>query len=192
MSGMTPLSYLASQDAIEVMSVTDWLTDWLFALTWRMWLWWVMIPIDDFTDTFQYLLSFALFLWIDLLMNISNCKTNSIWKLQYSIFKENSLSSFLLHICMLLLWMCNFISLNPRRCLGFLVRLSAALEGDVAIRFASLFFHSFPSNLHIFYFYVTSKVCFPLYFSSRCSQNGWRRWRCTTFMGEKGQQGCQS
>ena len=125
-------------------------TDWLFALTWLMWLWWVMIPIDDFTDTFQYLLSFALFLWIDLLMNISNCKTNSIWKLQYSIFKENSLSSFLLHICMLLLWMCNFISLNPRRCLGFLVRLSAALEGDVAIRFASLFFHSFPSNLHIF------------------------------------------
>ena len=43
-------SFLASQDAIEVMSVTDSVTDWSFVLIWLMWLWWVMIPIEDFTD----------------------------------------------------------------------------------------------------------------------------------------------
>ena len=69
--------------------------------------------------------------------------------LQQFLFWYKSSSFFLLlQICdMLLLWICD---LNPRRCLGFLARLSAALEGDVAIRFASLFFHSFPSNvIHI-------------------------------------------
>ena len=42
--------FLASQDALEVMGVTEWVTDWALALTWLMWLWWVMIPIEDFAD----------------------------------------------------------------------------------------------------------------------------------------------
>ena len=48
------LSFLASQDALEVMRVTDWVTYWVtnsaLALTLLMWPWWVMIPIEDFTD----------------------------------------------------------------------------------------------------------------------------------------------
>ena len=44
------IPFLASQDAIEVMSVTYLLTESALALTWLMWLWWVMIPIEDFTD----------------------------------------------------------------------------------------------------------------------------------------------
>ena len=59
--------FLASQDALEVMRVTDWVTYWLskrshwlywsdpgewgyLLETWLMWPWWVMIPIEDFTD----------------------------------------------------------------------------------------------------------------------------------------------
>ena len=46
--------YLASQDALEVMRVTHSLTHSLshsaLALTLLMWPWWVMIPIEDFTD----------------------------------------------------------------------------------------------------------------------------------------------
>ena len=30
--------------------VTDWVTEWALALTLLMWPWWVMIPIEDFTD----------------------------------------------------------------------------------------------------------------------------------------------
>ena len=45
-----PLVILASQDAIEVMCVTDSLSKSALALTLLMWPWWVMIPIEDFTD----------------------------------------------------------------------------------------------------------------------------------------------
>ena len=48
------ISFLASPDALEVMLVTEWLTDlpseWALALTWLMWPWWVMIPIEDLND----------------------------------------------------------------------------------------------------------------------------------------------
>ena len=47
-------SFLASPDALEVIVVTDSLTHLLtesaLALTWLMWPWWVMIPIEDLTD----------------------------------------------------------------------------------------------------------------------------------------------
>ena len=43
--------FLVSQDALEVMRLTDSLTEWGLALTWLMWPWWVMIPIEDFTDS---------------------------------------------------------------------------------------------------------------------------------------------
>ena len=47
-------SLLASPDALEVIVVTYLLTYWLthsaLALTWLMWPWWVMIPIEDLTD----------------------------------------------------------------------------------------------------------------------------------------------
>ena len=43
---------LASQDALEVMRVTHWLTylltEWTLALTLLMWPWWVMIPGDSY------------------------------------------------------------------------------------------------------------------------------------------------
>ena len=42
--------FLASQDALEVMRVTYWVTHWALALTLLMWPWWVMIPIEDLTD----------------------------------------------------------------------------------------------------------------------------------------------
>ena len=42
--------FLASQDALEVMRVTDLLTESALALTLLMWPWWVMIPIEDYTD----------------------------------------------------------------------------------------------------------------------------------------------
>ena len=46
--GHLGLPFLASQDALEVTLVTDWLTywltDWTLALTWPMWPWWAMIP----------------------------------------------------------------------------------------------------------------------------------------------------
>ena len=38
---------LASPDALEVIVVTHLLTYWSIALTWLMWPWWVMIPIED-------------------------------------------------------------------------------------------------------------------------------------------------
>ena len=47
-------TFLASQDAPEVLRVTESLshilTEWALALTLLMWPWWVMIPIEDFTD----------------------------------------------------------------------------------------------------------------------------------------------
>ena len=47
-------TFLASQDALEVMRVTHsltyLLTYWTLALTLLMWPWWVMITIEDFTD----------------------------------------------------------------------------------------------------------------------------------------------
>ena len=39
------LSFLASQDALEVMYVSQWVSQETLALTWLMWLWWVMITI---------------------------------------------------------------------------------------------------------------------------------------------------
>ena len=49
-----PCLFLASPDALEVIVVTDWLTHLLtqsaLALTWLMWPWWVMIPIEDLTN----------------------------------------------------------------------------------------------------------------------------------------------
>ena len=40
-----------SQDALEVILVTYWLTDYsALSLTWLTWPWWVMIPKEDFTD----------------------------------------------------------------------------------------------------------------------------------------------
>ena len=42
--------FLASQDALEVMLFTYWLSRWWLALTWLMWPWWVMIPKEDLTD----------------------------------------------------------------------------------------------------------------------------------------------
>ena len=39
--------FLVSQDALEVMFVTHWLTDWLFALTLLMWPLWARIPSED-------------------------------------------------------------------------------------------------------------------------------------------------
>ena len=44
------LYFLASPDALEVIVVSDSLTDWSLGLTWLMWPWWVMIPIEDLTD----------------------------------------------------------------------------------------------------------------------------------------------
>ena len=43
-------SVMTSQDALEVMRVTHWVSEWAFSLTLLMWPWWVMIPIEDFTD----------------------------------------------------------------------------------------------------------------------------------------------
>ena len=40
-------TFLASQDAIEVMFVAEWVTEWLLALTLLIWLWWVRIPVED-------------------------------------------------------------------------------------------------------------------------------------------------
>ena len=45
-----PKVFLASQDALEVMRVTESLTEWSLALTLLMWPWLVMIPKEDFTD----------------------------------------------------------------------------------------------------------------------------------------------
>ena len=42
--------FLASPDALEVMWVSDWVSHSALALTWLMWPWWVMIPIEDLTD----------------------------------------------------------------------------------------------------------------------------------------------
>ena len=42
--------FLASPDALEVIVVSDLLTYWALALTWLMWPWWVMIPIEKLTD----------------------------------------------------------------------------------------------------------------------------------------------
>ena len=43
---------LASQEAQEVMYVSQWVSEWVSdrSPTWLMWLWWVMIPLEDFTD----------------------------------------------------------------------------------------------------------------------------------------------
>ena len=44
--------FLASPDAQEVMWVSQSVTHWLTPgqATWLMWPWWVMIPLEDFTD----------------------------------------------------------------------------------------------------------------------------------------------
>ena len=41
----------------------DWLTEWTFSLTWLMWLWWVMIPIEDFTDVILMNLIKVIYWW---------------------------------------------------------------------------------------------------------------------------------
>ena len=44
----TKTLFLASQDALEVMGVIRWVSD--VSLTLLIWLWWAMIPTEDFTD----------------------------------------------------------------------------------------------------------------------------------------------
>ena len=44
------IPFLASPDALEVIVVSSFLPYWALALTWLMWPWWVMIPIEDLTD----------------------------------------------------------------------------------------------------------------------------------------------
>ena len=58
--------YLASQDGLEVMCVTDWLTDWLFSLTLLMW------PLFSFTRRYRSDVSDSLTEWVIVRTDLTN------------------------------------------------------------------------------------------------------------------------
>ena len=47
----------------ESHSLTDWVSNWTLALTLLMWPWWVMIPIEDFTDVILMTLMKVIYWW---------------------------------------------------------------------------------------------------------------------------------